>query len=310
MADRRLQVFHAVAKHLSFTKAAEALFMTQPAVTSQIRQLEEHFNTRLFDRARGGISLTAAGLLALEYAERILEVSAELDNRLQEMGGKLSGSLLIGASTTIADYLLPKVLGTYKAGFPAVVPQLFVANSEVVQSRVAERSLDIGFIESDTHLPVLAADVCCEDELQVTCAPTHPLARLKRVTPEALTHHAYISREPGSGTRHVIDNYLRNAGVAPDAMQRVMELGSPEALKGLVATGLGFSIMSRATLVNEVRLGQLVQIPLAPRLIRSLYVVYPKERIHSQLVCSFLDFAKQSLGAVPPAEVEVARARA
>jgi DNA-binding transcriptional LysR family regulator len=308
MADRRLQVFHAVAKHLSFTKAAEALFMTQPAVTSQIRHLEEHFNTRLFDRGRGGISLTAAGILALEYAERILEVSAELDDRLQKLGGKLSGTLLIGASTTIADYLLPKVLGTYKASFPAVVPQLFVANSEVVQSRVADRSLDIGFIESDSHLPMLAADVCCEDELQVTCAPTHPLAGLEWVSPELLTHHAYISREPGSGTRDVIDNYLRLAGEAPEALQRVMELGSPEALKGLVATGLGFSIMSRATVVNEVRLGQLVQIPLEPRLIRNLYVVYPRERIHSQLVRSFLDFAKQSMGpvAIPPA-VKVAR---
>ncbi|MDH5204936.1 MAG: LysR substrate-binding domain-containing protein, partial [Hylemonella sp.] len=245
MADRRLQVFHAVAKHLSFTKAAEALFMTQPAVTSQIRQLEEHFNTRLFDRGRGAISLTPAGVLALEYAERILDVSAELDDRLQEMSGKLSGCLLIGASTTIADYLLPKVLGTYKASFPAVVPQLFVANSDVVQSRVADRSLDIGFIESDTHLPLLAVEVCCEDELQVTCAPTHPLAGLECVSAESLTQHAYISRESGSGTRHVIDNYLRTAGVAPDALQRVMELGSPEALKGLLGTGLGFSIMSR-----------------------------------------------------------------
>lgn len=273
--------------------------MTQPAVTSQIRQLEEHFNTRLFDRGRGAISLTPAGVLALEYAERILDVSAELDDRLQEMSGKLSGCLLIGASTTIADYLLPKVLGTYKASFPAVVPQLFVANSDVVQSRVADRSLDIGFIESDTHLPLLAVEVCCEDELQVTCAPTHPLAALECVSAESLTEHAYISRESGSGTRHVIDNYLRTAGVAPDAMQRVMELGSPEALKGLLGTGLGFSIMSRVTLVNEVRLGQLVQIPLAPRLIRSLYVVYPKERIHSQRVRSFLDFAKQTLGAEP-----------
>jgi DNA-binding transcriptional LysR family regulator len=129
MADRRLQVFHAVAKHLSFTKAAEALFMTQPAVTFQIRQLEEHFNTRLFDRGHGRISLTAAGNLALEYAERILEVSAELDTRLHEMSGQLGGPLLIGASTTIADYLLPPVLGAYKARFPSVVPRLFVANS-------------------------------------------------------------------------------------------------------------------------------------------------------------------------------------
>ena len=213
MADRRLQVFHAVAKHLSFTKAAEALCMTQPAVTSQIRQLEEHFNTRLFDRGHGRISLTPAGSLALEYVERILEVSAELDSRVQEMSGQLGGPLLVGASTTIADYLLPPVLGAYKARYPAVVPRLFVANSESVQSRVAERSLDVGFIEGDSHLPMLATDVCCEDELQVTCAPFHPLAKLKSATPESLTRYANISREPGSGTREVIDHYLQTAGV-------------------------------------------------------------------------------------------------
>ncbi|MEO8124580.1 MAG: LysR substrate-binding domain-containing protein, partial [Burkholderiales bacterium] len=192
----------------------------------------------------------------------------------------------------------------------AVVPQLFVANSEAVQNRVAERSLDIGFIEGDSHLPLLAADVCCEDELQVTCAPSHPLAKLESVTPESLTHHANISREPGSGTREVIDHYLQTAGVAPDTLQRVMELGSPEALKGLLATGLGYSIMSRATVVNELRLGQLVQVPLAPRLIRSMSVVYPKERIHSQLMNSFLHFAKQHLGAIPLADVDCERARA
>ncbi|MCC7327456.1 MAG: LysR family transcriptional regulator [Burkholderiales bacterium] len=308
MADRRLQVFHAVAKHLSFTKAAEALFMTQPAVTFQIRQLEEHFNTRLFDRGHGRISLTVAGHLALEYVERILQVSAELDNRLQEMSGLLGGPLLIGASTTIADYLLPRVLGAYKAHFPDVVPRLFVANSEAVQNRVAERSLDVGFIEGDSHLPLLAADVCCDDELQVTCAPSHPLAKLESATPEDLSHHANISREPGSGTREVIDHYLQTAGVAPDSLQRLMELGSPEALKGMLATGLGFSIMSRATVVNEIRLGQLVQVPLAPRLLRSMSVVYPRERIHSQLVSSFVQFAKQHLGALPVAEVEAASA--
>ncbi|MCO5122150.1 MAG: LysR family transcriptional regulator [Rhizobacter sp.] len=309
MADRRLQVFHAVAKQLSFTKAAEALCMSQPAVTAQIRQFEEQLNTRLFDRGHGRITLTAAGRLALEYAERILDISAELDHRLQSMSGQIAGSLLIGASTTIADYLLPRVLGAYKARYPAVVPQLFVANSESVQNRVAERSLDIGFIEGDSHLPLLAADVCCEDELQVTCAPSHPLATLESVTPETLTHHANISREPGSGTREVIDHYLQTAGVAPDTLQRVMELGSPEALKGLLATGLGYSIMSRATVVNEIRLGQLVQVPLAPRLIRSMSVVYPKERIHSQLMNSFLSFAKEHLGATPLAEVDSERAR-
>ena len=298
MADRRLQVFHAVAKHLSFTKAADALFMTQPAVTFQIRQLEEHFDTRLFDRAHGRISLTPAGQLALEYAERILALSSELDARLKDMSGQVGGPLLIGASTTIAEFLLPQVLGEFKARYPAVVPRLFVANSEAVQGRIVERTLDLGFIEGESHLPSLVTDVCCDDELQVVCAPSHPLAKMKSVVPKALMEHAYVSREPGSGTREVIDSYLHKAGVAPDSLQVVMELGSPEALKGLVATGLGFTIMSRAIAALEVKLGRLVQVPLAPRLTRHLSVVDPKERFHSRLVNAFVAFAKERLAAI------------
>ena len=301
MADRRLQVFHAVAKHLSFTKAAEALFMTQPAVTFQIRQLEEHFDTRLFDRAHGRISLTPAGQVALDYAERILGLSSELDTRLKEMSGQVGGPLLIGASTTIAEFLLPQVLGEFKARYPAVVPRLFVANSEAVQGRIAERTLDLGFIEGDSHLPSLVTDVCCDDELRVVCAPSHPLAKLKSIAPKALMEHAYVSREPGSGTREVIDHYLQKSGVQPDSLQVVMELGSPEALKGLVATGLGFTIMSRAIAALEVKLGRLVQVPLSPPLLRHLSVVYPKERFHSRLVNEFVQFAKERLAAMQAA---------
>jgi DNA-binding transcriptional LysR family regulator len=295
MADRRLQVFHAVAKHLSFTKAAEALFMTQPAVTFQIRQLEEHFNTRLFDRAHGRIALTPAGQLALDYAERILGLSTELDTRLKEMSGQVAGPLLIGASTTIAEFLLPQVLGEFKARYPAVVPRLFVANSEAVQGRIVERSLDLGFIEGESHLPSLITDVCCDDELQVVCAPSHPLARHKALAIEALAEHPYISREVGSGTREVIDHYLEKAGLAADALQIVMEATSSEALKRLVATGLGFAIMSRVTAEKEVRLGDLVQIPLAPPLVRHLSVVYARERIHAKAVNEFVSFAKAAL---------------
>jgi DNA-binding transcriptional LysR family regulator len=298
MADRRLQVFHAVAKHLSFTKAAEALFMTQPAVTFQIRQLEERFNTRLFDRAHGHITLTPAGQMTLDYAERILALSSELDTRLKELTGQVTGLLLIGASTTIADFLLPQVLGEFKVRFPEVMPRLFVANSEAVQARLAERTLDVGFIEGDSHLPTLVTEVCCDDELRVACVPSHPLAKHKVATPRSLMDHACIRRESGSGTREVIDHYLEKNGVAPDALQVVMEAGSPEAIKGLVATGVGFAIMSRATFAMETRLGRLVQVPLSPALYRHFSVVYPKERIHSRLVNSFVDFAKERMTAM------------
>ncbi len=297
MADRRLQVFHAVARQLSFTKAAEALFMTQPAVTFQIKQLEEHFNTRLFDRGHGRISLTPAGDLVLDYAERILGLSAELDTRLKEMTGEVAGALLIGASTTIAEFLLPQVLGEFRARYPKVLPRLIVANSGTVENRVAEFTLDLGFIEAPSHLPTLVSDFCANDELLVLCAPGHALAQLGSVTPKQLLRHSFISREPGSGTREVTDNYFQAAGIRPDSLDTVMELGSPEAIKGLVSTGLGFAIMSRATIAKEIRLGQLVALPLAPNLSRTLSVVYPKEKFRSRLANTFIEFAKERLRA-------------
>ena len=298
MADRRLQVFHAVAKYLSFTKAGETLFMSQPAVTFQIRQLEEHFNTRLFDRAQGRIVLTDAGKVAFDYCARIMALSTELDNRMKEISGKLAGTLLIGASTTIADVLLPQFLGEFKARHPGIIPRLIVANSKIVQERVAERALDLGFIEGVSHLPSLMTQICGEDELQVVCTPSHPLAQMKAVPAKSLTEHEYAGREPGSGTRQVIDRYLQAEGVPPDSLSIFMELGSPEALKRLVATGLGFAIMSRLSVDKEIRLGELVHIPLSPPLVRSLSLVFPNERIQSRLVDYFVAFAKERLAAL------------
>jgi DNA-binding transcriptional LysR family regulator len=292
MADRRLRAFHAVAKHLSFTKAADALFMTQPSVTFQVKQLEEQFNTRLFDRTQGRITLTPAGATALQYAERILDLYAEMEACMSEITGQEAGPLLIGASTTLAEFLLPRIVGEFKARHPGVVPRLLVANSEHVQEKVAERSLDVGFIEGDSHSPSLVTEVVCDDELFVVCAPAHPLARHKAIAPALLAEHAYVGRESGSGTREVIDNYLRKAGLSLEALNVVMEASSPEALKGLVATGLGFSIMSGAAVDLEARHGVLARIPLVPRLIRQLSVVTAKERIHARVVSDFVAFAK------------------
>jgi len=297
MADRRLQVFHAVAKQLSFTKAAEVLFMTQPAVTFQIKQLEEHFNTRLFDRGHGRIALTPAGEVVLGYAEKILGLSSEMDVRLSELTGEISGSLMVGASTTLAEFLLPRILGEFKSTYPNVRSRLIVGNSETIETRVLEHTIDIGFIESLSHEPNLQCEVCCDDELVVICHPRFPLARHKELTPQKLLEHPYISREPGSGTREFTENYLRAAGIAPDQMNLVMELGSPIALNGVVETGLGFAIASRASVSKEQRLGDIVAIPLKPRLIRTLSMVYPKEKFRSRLVATFVEFASTRLRA-------------
>ena len=140
MADRRLQVFYTVAKQLSFTKAAEQLFMTQPAVTFQVKQLEEHFNARLFERSHGRIALTAAGELVLGYAERILELSEEMETRVRDLTGAVSGELLLGASTTIAEYMLPQILGEFKTAHPEVQAHMMVGNSEMIVNRVADHT--------------------------------------------------------------------------------------------------------------------------------------------------------------------------
>ncbi len=295
MADRRLQVFHAVAKQLSFTKAADALLMTQPAVTFQIKQLEEHFNTRLFDRGHGKIILTPAGEMVLEYADRILGLSSEMDVRISELTGEISGSLLIGASTTIAEFMLPRILGEFKSLYPMVKPRLIVANSESIETRVAEHLLDIGLLESPLEKTTLHVESCCDDELQVVCSPDFPLAKYKELTPKQLIDLPYISREPGSGTRESTDAYLRKMGLSLDAFNLVMEMGSPIALNGVVETGLGFAIASRASVAKAHRLGILVAIPLKPKLTRTLSMVYPKEKFRSRLVVNFVEFASARL---------------
>jgi DNA-binding transcriptional LysR family regulator len=295
MADRRLQVFHAVAKHLSFTRAADALFMTQPAVTFQIKQLEEQFSTRLFERRHGSISLTPAGELVLAYAEKILALSDEMDTRLSEMTGEMRGPLLVGASTTIAEFMLPRVLGEFNALYPQVRARLIVANSESIESRVAEHTIDVGLIEAPAKLTGMSSQICCEDELQVICVPDYPLAEFAKLGPADLVDYEFISREPGSGTREITDAYFRQHGIAPDSLKMQMELGSPEALKGVVSTGLGYAIVSRAVAAKETLLGELVSIPLDPPLKRSLYLVHPQDRFQSRLLITFIDFARRKL---------------
>jgi DNA-binding transcriptional LysR family regulator len=305
MADRRLQVFHTVAKQLSFTKAADILCMTQPAVTFQVKQLEEHYNTRLFERHHGRISLTPSGELVLRYADRILALGRELDTRVGELTGTVSGPLMLGASMTIAEYILPRVLGEFRARHPDVQARLTVANSEAIESRVADQTLDLGLIESPlgamTLRPGLHTDVFSEDELVMICAPGHALAGKAEVTPQEVAANPYVWRESGSGTREFAEQYFRGHGIVVEDLNVVMELGSPEAIKGLVETGIAVAVMSRATLDKETRLGTLVAVPLRPRLIRTFSLVYPQERFRSRLVSAFAEFAASRMRESVPA---------
>ena len=292
MADRRLQVFHKVAQLLSFTKAAESLHMTQPAVTFQVRQLEEYFNTRLFDRTHNRISLTEAGERVFGYADRIFSLYAEMENSVRDLTGEVSGVLLLGASTTIAEYMLPALLGDFKAKYPEVSIRLQVANTDGIVSMIENNIIDLGVVEAPVTNKNLVVETCRMDRMVLVVPPRHPLADRKQVQITELLAYPYICREEGSGTREVMLEAMNIAGAASQDMNIVMELGSPEAVKGAVEAGMGVSILSRATIDKELKLGSLVAIELEQPVERPFSFVHQKQKFRLRAMEKLLEFAR------------------
>lgn len=293
MSDRRLQVFHAVAGVLSFTRAAELLNMTQPAVTHQIRQLEADFDTRLFDRENNKISLTEAGEQVLEYANQILSLYDEMNESVKSLTGDTSGLVTLGASTTIAEYMLPGLLGDFLKKFSNVQVRLRVANTEAVVGMVADNSIDLGIVEGVVSNQYLVVEDCKADELRVIVPPDHPLAKHSVIDPAELSNYPFITREVGSGTRSVIASYLESQGLREEQLIQSVELGSTEAIKGAVQAGMGVSIVSASALDKEVQLQQLVSIPTNPPILRTFYFVRQRQKFRSLLMEELFQFAHQ-----------------
>ena len=292
MADRRLQVFSTVARLLSFTKAAEALHMTQPAVTFQIRQLEDYFNTRLFDRTHNRISLTTAGHLVKNYADQIISLYNEMDNEVRKLTGDVLGPLVLGASTTIGEYVIPSILGEYQARFPDVAVRLHVANTEGVLHMVEGNEIDIGIVEGPVGNKNLVSKVCWDDELVVVTPPGHELTKSDSVSVEQIFEYPFISREEGSGTREVIQDHLQASGRDFSDLNLIMEFGSPESIKSAVAAGLGISVLSIATLNKELELGLLAKASLASPLKRPFSIVYQRQKFRLRAMDEFLEFTE------------------
>lgn len=292
MADRRLQVFQTVARLLSFTKAAEELHMTQPAVTFQVRQLEEQFNTRLFDRTHNRISLTEAGKRVHECAERIFELYAEMDNSVRELTGDISGVLILGASTTIAEYMLPALLGDFKAKYPDITIRLKVANTDGIVSQVENNAIDLGVVEAPVNNKNLVVEECRTDHLVLIVPPAHELANEDVVPIQRVVDYPFICREEGSGTREVMIESMHVAGVSPADLNIAMELGSLEAIKGAVEAGMGVSILSNATIQKELKLGTLVAVQLDPPIDRPFSFVHQKQKFRVRAMDELLSFAR------------------
>jgi len=304
--DRRLQIFRTVVRHGSFTGAAKALSMTQPGISFRIKQLEAHFKSRLFIRNRRQVTLTAAGQIAYHYVNRILEAHTEMLLRVAATTDEIEGLLLIGASATAAESILPRILPDFVRAYPQVRPRVIVDDSRAVERRVAERGLDVGFIEEAARQRALAGEYCWQEELVAIASPALPLARLAEVAAPALADYPFVVREAGAEIRRLTDTYLTACGVAPDRLNVLMEMGSPMAVNSLVETGAGIAIATRASVAAALRLGELVAIPLQPRLFRKLWLVQPKQQPRSASAALFAEFAIGRLrslakATVPPA---------
>jgi DNA-binding transcriptional LysR family regulator len=209
------------------------------------------------------------------------------------MTGDVSGVLILGASTTIAEYMLPGLLGDFKQKYPDVNIRLRVSNTDGIVSMVENNLIDLGVVEAPVANKNLAVELCRVDKLVAVVPPNHALAKEVSVPLKRLLDFPYICREEGSGTREVILEYLHHAGLSSTDLNVIMELGSPEAIKGAVEAGIGITILSRATLNKEVRLGTLVAIDLEPSLERPFSFVHQKQKFRQHAMQKLLEFAQQ-----------------
>lgn len=291
----QLRVFEAVTRAGSFSGAAQRLGVTPPAVSLQIRQLEEAHGVRLFDRMRRGVRLTAAGRRLGEYAQRIFALAEDAELALGEARGLARGQLRLVASATAAAYYLPPVLTRFRARYPGIQLRLEVANSQRVRERVLALEDDLGILGAEAPHPDLVFELLTDDPMVVVVAPGHPWARRRQVALADLARQDLILREPGSGSRQLVERRLLalGAGVRP-----VMEIASNEVIKRAVELGNGVSLMSAAIVRHEVAAGRLRAIGVrGERLARNIYLVCHRERRESPLVQALLAAARRVPGA-------------
>jgi DNA-binding transcriptional LysR family regulator len=267
-----LRTFLAVARHQGISRALNELHLTQPAVSRQILALEESLGTHLFVRRGRFLALTEAGHILQQYAVRVSQLLTEAQEEIDGLKGLIRGHLRISAASTIGIYMIPDVLGEFKSQYPGIEIRLNISNKEEVLRNVQAGTADIGFVGPPVPGSELAVETYLEDDLVLIVSPQHWLASRDTISAQMLTEDVFILREHGSGTREILEEELRRAGVS---LQHAMELGSTEAIKKAVAANLGLSIVSTRAVTLEVMLGHLCAVRVSDlNLRRSIYMLY------------------------------------
>ena len=294
MEDHKLRVFCTVAETGSFSKASEIIHLTQPAVSLQIQALEELYETKLFDRTSSSVLLTPSGEILYKYAKEILTLYSQAEKDIGEITGLVKGSISIGASTTVGNYLLPLVISDFKIENPKIKIHLLVGNTKRVVDLLNAGNLDIGIVEGEIKKYKIISEKLISDEMMLIIPSEHPWAKKKDISMLDIIKEPFIFREEGSGTRQVIEKYLNKRGITTQKMNISTILGSTEAIKEAVSRGIGMSIVSKWTVRKEIKAGELKTILFKEgRMLRDFSLIFNKNTVTSYAVEEFLNYLRQ-----------------
>jgi DNA-binding transcriptional LysR family regulator len=297
MELNQLKIFCAVVKKKSFSKASEAVFMSQPAVSLQIRALEQELGTRLLDRQGREVRATQSGLVLYEYAHRILQLSDEAEQAIEQLKGLIKGELTIGASTIPGEYILPALLAEFKGTYPGIEITLVVGDTKEIIQKVLDNEVEIGVVGTREKSEKLIFDSFTTEKLVLIIPASCTWFRGEVATIEELKAAPFVLRESGSGTRTTIKRKLEDFGIKERDLNIVMRLGSTAAVKRAVESGAGVSIISEKAIENELRLSSFRSMPIVDlELDREFFIVQSRQRSHSPATKALLQFLEGKKG--------------
>ena len=252
-----LKVFITVANTKNFSKAAKVLNLTQPAISFQIQTLEQYYQTMLFDRVNRHVKLTESGELLLEYALSMNDLQAELERKMQQLTGQVKGNLTIGASRTVGEYIMPHIVSAFKKEYPDVDIALEIYNTRQVENNIMNNTIDVGLVESDISNKKLFYQDFLDDELVLIVSSNHRWASEETISLLELKDEPFIIREAGSGSRLVFEQALLDSDFDIENLNIIMEIGNITAIKTIVASGLGVSVVSKWAAEDMVKSGEI-----------------------------------------------------
>ncbi|QDP86101.1 LysR family transcriptional regulator [Chryseobacterium sp. SNU WT5] len=289
MFDYRLKVFYTVANRLSFTKAANELNISQPAVTKHIKEIENQLNTRLFNRNGTSIQLTESGHILMNYAEKIRNLSRDLEFDISQLNKQQKGKLKIGASTTIAQYILPEILAKFNSYYKDINIELVTHNSEDISTLLKNGQIDLGIVEGESKSSYFDYQKYKRDEIVLVCKENHPLVN-KNFKIKDLYDIDLIIREQGSGTQEFIQNQLKKSGIELKKLQIIMQLGSSESIKNYLLHSEAMAFLSISTILPELKNNQLSVIDIKNFSIERDFNFITLKGEQSELIHLFMKF--------------------